>query len=528
MAIIKIRRDTAANWTSANPTLALAEPGYETDTGKMKFGDGSTAWNSLTHFVPQPTIVGITGTMAQFDTAVSDGNIVFQGQALGTPSSGTLTNCTFPTLNQNTTGSAAKLTTPRNIQGVAFDGTAAIDIINGTGFVKASGTTISYDNSTYLTTASAASTYQPLDSDLTTIAGLTATTDNFLVSVASAWASRTPAQVKTTLALNNVENTALSTWAGTSSITTLGTIATGTWNATAIADGKIASALTGKSYNGVTLTTAGSATKYLNEQGNYVSITGGTGDVVGPASSVDANVVVFNGITGKLVKDSGISLSSKADLASPTFTGTPSLPTGTTGITQSINDNSTKLATTAYVDRADLLKADDILLNSAEQSQVVVSATNYYITNSNIDIDVTNLVAGKAYTWRVWLTKTAAGTGIFQLSIYRGTNATTADTQDVLQTLGTQTAVVDTMWVDVTVRVAAVGAGATDSYFWTMCAGHLATTATGFGLATGTTGLFSGTVSSVDLQAANTKLGIGFKATTGTPTIRVVQVQRIG
>lgn len=48
---------------------------------------------------------------------------------------------------------------------------------------------------------------QPLDSDLTTIAGLTATTDNFIVSVASAWASRTPAQVKSTLSLNNVDNT---------------------------------------------------------------------------------------------------------------------------------------------------------------------------------------------------------------------------------------------------------------------------------------------------------------------------------
>lgn len=48
---------------------------------------------------------------------------------------------------------------------------------------------------------------QPLDADLTTIAGLTATTDNFMVAVASAWASRTVAQVKTTLALNNVNNT---------------------------------------------------------------------------------------------------------------------------------------------------------------------------------------------------------------------------------------------------------------------------------------------------------------------------------
>jgi hypothetical protein len=42
----------------------------------------------------QTSIVGITGTMAQFDTAVSDGNIVYQSQALGTPSSGTLTNAT--------------------------------------------------------------------------------------------------------------------------------------------------------------------------------------------------------------------------------------------------------------------------------------------------------------------------------------------------------------------------------------------------------------------------------------------------
>ncbi len=43
----------------------------------------------------------------------------------------------------------------------------------------------------------------------------------------------------------------------------------------------------------------------------------------------------------------------KADIfTSPTFTGTPSLPTGTTGVTQSASDNSTKIATTAYVDAA--------------------------------------------------------------------------------------------------------------------------------------------------------------------------------
>ena len=44
---IKLRRDTAAAWTSANPILAAGEPGLETDTGKVKYGDGTTAWSSL-------------------------------------------------------------------------------------------------------------------------------------------------------------------------------------------------------------------------------------------------------------------------------------------------------------------------------------------------------------------------------------------------------------------------------------------------------------------------------------------------
>jgi hypothetical protein len=42
----------------------------------------------------------------------------------------------------------------------------------------------------------------------------------------------------------------------------------------------------------------------------------------------------------------------KADKNSPTFTGTPVLPTGTIAVTQSANDNSTKLATTAFVQQA--------------------------------------------------------------------------------------------------------------------------------------------------------------------------------
>lgn len=46
---IQLRRDTAANWTSANPTLALGEFGMETDSMLYKIGDGATAWNSLSY-----------------------------------------------------------------------------------------------------------------------------------------------------------------------------------------------------------------------------------------------------------------------------------------------------------------------------------------------------------------------------------------------------------------------------------------------------------------------------------------------
>jgi hypothetical protein len=44
---IKFRRDTAANWTENNPILANGEPGLETDTRKIKYGDGTTHWADL-------------------------------------------------------------------------------------------------------------------------------------------------------------------------------------------------------------------------------------------------------------------------------------------------------------------------------------------------------------------------------------------------------------------------------------------------------------------------------------------------
>lgn len=49
MTKIQLRRDTAANWTTNNPTPASGEPCFETDTGKLKIGDGTTAYNDLAY-----------------------------------------------------------------------------------------------------------------------------------------------------------------------------------------------------------------------------------------------------------------------------------------------------------------------------------------------------------------------------------------------------------------------------------------------------------------------------------------------
>mgnify|MGYP003653827976 CR=1 FL=1 len=71
---VDIRRDTASNFTNANPTLKAGEPAFETDTKKLKVGDGSTAWTSLAYVtdVSLPlaggAMTGAITTNSTFDT----------------------------------------------------------------------------------------------------------------------------------------------------------------------------------------------------------------------------------------------------------------------------------------------------------------------------------------------------------------------------------------------------------------------------------------------------------------------------
>ena len=58
--IISFRPDTASNWSSKNPVLSQGEGAFETDTGNMKIGDGSTAWNDLEYRQQLPFTYDLT------------------------------------------------------------------------------------------------------------------------------------------------------------------------------------------------------------------------------------------------------------------------------------------------------------------------------------------------------------------------------------------------------------------------------------------------------------------------------------
>ena len=69
---IQFRRDTAAAWTAANPTLAAGELGLETDTTYYKIGTGSTAWTSLAY----GTIAGVPSSNSITSAMIVNGTIV--------------------------------------------------------------------------------------------------------------------------------------------------------------------------------------------------------------------------------------------------------------------------------------------------------------------------------------------------------------------------------------------------------------------------------------------------------------------
>ena len=78
---LMIRRGTATEWAALNPLLAKGEQGYETDTHKMKIGDGTTPWATLPYVIGQQGAVGPQGPQGVQGVQGPEGPIGPQGVA---------------------------------------------------------------------------------------------------------------------------------------------------------------------------------------------------------------------------------------------------------------------------------------------------------------------------------------------------------------------------------------------------------------------------------------------------------------
>jgi hypothetical protein len=137
------RRDTAANWTSNNPTLAAGEIGIETNTSRFKIGDGTTAWNSLTY------AGGGTITSLVAGTGLTGGTITATG-TIAIDTAVTVDKTTTQTLTNKT------LTSPQisgSVSGSVFlsgssTATGIVTIPNGTETLVGRATTDTLTNKT--------------------------------------------------------------------------------------------------------------------------------------------------------------------------------------------------------------------------------------------------------------------------------------------------------------------------------------------------------------------------------------------
>jgi hypothetical protein len=120
--VIQVKRGTASAWTSANTVLTAGEIGFESDTKKMKVGDGSTAWTSLVYTATDGDITAVVagtglsgGSTSGSATLAIDTSVV-----VDKTTAQTLTNKTLTTPIISSISNTGTLTLPTSTGTIAL------------------------------------------------------------------------------------------------------------------------------------------------------------------------------------------------------------------------------------------------------------------------------------------------------------------------------------------------------------------------------------------------------------------------
>ena len=76
---IQLKRGLSTSWITQNPVLAVGEPGFEKDTGRLKIGDGFSPWLDLNYVGEDETGIYNAATHLDFPS-VGKSNVIYKAQ----------------------------------------------------------------------------------------------------------------------------------------------------------------------------------------------------------------------------------------------------------------------------------------------------------------------------------------------------------------------------------------------------------------------------------------------------------------
>jgi hypothetical protein len=296
---------------------------------------------------------------------------------------------------------------------------------NGTNWVAESGSTVrtslglgtmaTETATNYLTTSSAASTYQPLDSDLTTIGGLSKTDGNFIVGNGTAWVAESGATARTSLGLGTAATAASTDFAAAVHTHTISDVT----NLQTTLDGKqpLDSDLT--TLGGLAKTDGnfivGDGTTWVVESGSTARASLGLGSIATQnSSSVSITGGSITGITDLAVADGGTGSSNASGARTNLGLGTIS--------TQ--NSNSVSITGGSITGITDLAIAD----GGTGASTATDARTNLGLGTMATQASTSVSISGGSITGITDLAVADGGTGASTLTGYVKGNGTSAFT----------------------------------------------------------------------------------------------------